>query len=198
MAKQMRTFNFFKPKRINGFCLIFFVLITLFFVSCNEPQKPPVESQVKFAVVKYDILVIKKWLDDTTNKAFVFQFYTNEAEQSDSVWQALSYIIDSKGNYRNGFNPDTLRLDTKYNNDTAKFTGKIAVGNNVISAKRMRELILKTDGTPKGEFLVFIPKIHGQHRHVYYRMRVELNNNLTDDEDETNPCPPIDCYEEIE
>jgi hypothetical protein len=198
MQKQTRTFSLLKPKRADVFCLVFIVLTSIF-VSCNESQKPPVESQVKFAVVKYDVKVIKKWLDDSTNKAFIFQFYTNKAKQSDSVWQALSYIIDSKGNYRNGFNPDTLRFDTKYNNDTAQFTGKIAVGNNVISAKKMNTILNQRPQNADAVFLVLVPVVNRNNRHVYYKIIVETSSmKLNDDGDDTNPCPPIDCYDDIE
>jgi len=198
MQKQTRTFSLLKPKRADVFCLVFIVLTSIF-VSCNESQKPPVESQVKFAVVKYDVKVIKKWLDDSTNKAFIFQFYTNEAKESDSVWQALSYIIDSNGNYRNGFNPDTLRFDTKYNNDTAQFTGKIAVGNNVISAKKMNTILNQRPQNADAVFLVLVPVVNRNNRHVYYKIIVETSSmKLNDDGDDTNPCPPIDCYDDIE
>jgi len=196
MAKQTHAFSFCVQKKIIAFYLIFSVFIASIFISCDNNGTDPKPHQVKFAIVKYDVKVIKKWLDDTTNKAFIFQFYTNEAKRPDTVWQALSYIIDSKGNYKNGNNPDTLRLDTKYNNDTTIFTGKIVVGNNGISAKKMRELILKDDETPKGEFLYFFPRINNQHRHVYYRVRLESNNKLTGDEEDTDPCPPRICYED--
>jgi len=187
MEKQTWTFYFLQSKKTHVLCLIFIYLIALFCISCNK-------SQVKFAVVKYETNVIKKWLDDSTNKAFVFQFYTNEAKRLDTVWQALSYIVDSAGYYKNGNNPDTLRLDTKYKDDTTKFTSKIVVGNNAISTKRMRELILNADGTTKGEFLFFFPRINKENRHVYYRMRLESNNKLTGDEEDTDPCPPRICW----